>query len=132
MGETGLLPSGEECQRLPEVHQRRYVSIFGEFSLPRTVYGTREGQKHEFVPLDNRLQLPASVFSYVLQDWDQSLCAEQAFGQVTATIARMLHFQQSVDSLERMNQEMAQPATPFRLNRPLRPSDGEGEPFVVR
>src|SRR5260370_24617745 len=56
MGETVTLPNGEECQRLPELHQPRYVSIFGEFQLQRTVYGTREGQKHEFVPLDNRLQ----------------------------------------------------------------------------
>ena len=62
------------CQRLEELHSRRYLSIFGEFLLQRMVYGSREGQKIEFVPLDNRLQLPESVFSYLLQDWDQSLC----------------------------------------------------------
>jgi hypothetical protein len=28
------------------------------------------------------LQLPASAFSYVLQDWDQALAVEQPFGQV--------------------------------------------------
>ena len=72
-GETVTLPDSEEYQRLAQLHQRRYVSIFGEFSLQRTVYGTREGQKREFVPLDNQLQLPESVFSYVLQDWDQAL-----------------------------------------------------------
>src|SRR5438309_7965840 len=46
-------------------------------------------QKIAFVPLDNRLQLPESVFSYVLQDWDQALCVEQAFGQAQSTIARI-------------------------------------------
>src|SRR5258708_11235071 len=122
MGETGLLPSGEECQRLPEVHQRRYVSIFGEFSLPRTVYGTREGQKHEFVPLDNRLLLPESVFSYVLQDWDQALCVEEAFVQVQSTIARMLELKQSAGSLAHMNQEIAEEATRYLFNRPLPPA----------
>ena len=40
MGETVTLPDGEEYQRLSESHQRRYVSIFGEFHLRRTVYGT--------------------------------------------------------------------------------------------
>jgi hypothetical protein len=130
MGETVTLPDGEVCRRLPELHERRYVSIFGEFHLRRTVYGTREGQQHEFVPLDNRLQLPASVFSYVLQDWDQALCVEEAFGQVQSTIARMLELKQSVGSLEHMNQEMAAEATRYLINQPVPPATAEG-PIIV-
>lgn len=125
MGETVTLPTGEECQRLQELHQRRYVSIFGEFQLQRVVYGSREKQKIEFVPLDHRLQLPASVFSYVLQDWNQSLCVEEAFRQARATMWRMLELKQSVDSLEHMNQDMAQEATTFMLNRPAPEQEGE-------
>jgi hypothetical protein len=125
MGETVALPSGEVCQRLEELHERRYVSIFGEFQLWRVVYGSREKQKIEFVPLDNRLQLPASAFSYVLQDWDQSLCVEEAFRQASATMWRMLELKQSVDSLEHMNQEMAKAATTFMLNRPAPEQEGE-------
>jgi hypothetical protein len=131
VGDSVRLPDGRVVDRLPDLHQRRYVSLFGEFRLQRAVYGSREGQKIDFVPLDNRLQLPASPFSYVLQDWDQALCVEQAFGQVNATIARMLHLKQSVDSLEHMNQDMAEHATPFRLGRPLPPAAEEGELFVV-
>jgi hypothetical protein len=131
VGDSVRLPDGRDVDRLPNLHERRYVSIFGEFRLQRAVYGSREGQKIDWVPLDNRLQLPASPFSYVLQDWDQALCAEQAFGQVNATIARMLQLKQSVDSLEHMNQDMAQQATPFRLHRPLPPAAAEGELFVV-
>src|SRR4051812_31969262 len=99
MGENVELPDGRCCQKLEQEHTRRYVSIFGEFQLARVVYGCREGQKIEFVPLDNRLQLPASAFSYLLQDWDQSLCVEQAFGQASSTVQRMLGLKQSVDSL---------------------------------
>ena len=131
LGATVQLPDGRQVHRLPELHTRRYVSVFGEFQLPRVVYGSREGQALDFVPLDNRLQLPASAFSYVLQDWDQALCAEQAFGQVQTTLARMLGLRQPVASLEHMNQEMAQQATPFRLNRPLPPTAEEGELFVT-
>src|SRR5688572_18966462 len=54
-GETIALPDGRCCHRLEQTHTRRYRSIFGDFTLQRTVYGTREGQKIEFVPLDNRL-----------------------------------------------------------------------------
>src|ERR1700752_2403144 len=64
LGETVALPDGRRCQRLAQGLAPRYVSIFGEFVLSRVAYGSREGQKIDFVPLDNRLQLPASVFSY--------------------------------------------------------------------
>ena len=101
------------------------MSIFGEFHLKRVVYGSREKQKIEFVPLDNRLQLPESVFSYVLQDWDQSLCVEEAFQQASATMRRILEVKQSVDSLEHMNQEMATVATNFMLTQPVPEHEGE-------
>jgi hypothetical protein len=130
-GPTVHLPDGRTLDRLPELHARPYVSIFGPFTLRRTAYGSREGQKIAFVPLDNRLQLPAGAFSYVLQDWDQALCAEGAFGQVSATLARLLGLKQSVDSLEHMNRDVAQHAAPFRLNRPVPPAAEEGEVFVV-
>lgn len=129
MGATVTLPSGEVCQRLEGVHERRYVSIFGEFRLQRVVYGSREKQKIEFIPLDNRWQLPESVFSYVLQDWDQALCVEQAFGQASATVERILKLKQSVASLEHTNQEMAQEATNFMLTQP--PPQEEGEIVVA-
>jgi hypothetical protein len=35
-GETLALPDGRSCQRLEQLHERRYVSIFGEFTLRRT------------------------------------------------------------------------------------------------
>ena len=38
-------------RRLPERHDRRYVSIFGELIIDRVAYGTREGQVIERVPL---------------------------------------------------------------------------------
>src|SRR5262245_66582933 len=51
-------PVGHLVRRLPERHDRRYVSIFGELTLARVVYGSREGQRIEHVPLDERLGLP--------------------------------------------------------------------------
>jgi hypothetical protein len=131
LGESVTLPGGRTCGRLPELHARRYVSVFGEFVLRRTAYGSREGQKIDFVPLDNRLQLPGSAFSYLLQDWDQSLCVEQAFGQARGTVARILNLKQSVDSLERMNEQMAEQVTAFREDRPRPDPDTEGAILVT-
>ncbi len=131
IGATVTLPDGRQGQRLEELHERRYVSIFGPFTLARTVYGSREGQALEFVPLDNRLQLPESVFSYVLQDWDQALAVEQPFSQVSQTIERMLKMQQSVDSLEGMNRQQAQDVATFRDLQGAPPAAEEGQIVVV-
>ena len=114
LGETVALPDGRCCQRLEAPHARRYVSLFGEFELARVVYGSREGQQIEFVPLDNRWQLPASAYSYVLQDWAQGLCVESAFGQVATTLQRLLKLKLSVDSLERMNEQVAERVEAYR------------------
>jgi hypothetical protein len=130
MGEALTLADGQEVKRLEALHKRSYVSIFGSFELQRTVYGSREGQELAFVPLDNRLQLPASPFSLLLQDWDQSLVMEQAYGQVSQTIQRMLKLGQSVDSLEGMTRQMAVDTGYFRELEVTPPPAEEG-PIVV-
>ena len=130
-GPAVTLPDGQEVRRLEALHSRRYVSIFGEFTLQRTVYGSREGQALAFVPLDNRLQLPESVFSYLLQDWDQALALEQAFGQVNETITRMLRLRQSVDTLEGMNRQMAADVGWFREVLPPPPAAEEAQIVVT-
>jgi hypothetical protein len=130
LGETVVIDGQTFC-RLEELHGRRYFSIFGAYQLQRTVYGSREGQKIELVPLDNRLQLPEGDFSYVLQDWDQALCVEEAFAQATSTVARMLGLTQSVASLEHMNRDMAEEAESYLLTRPLPPAEAEGEIVVA-
>jgi len=131
LGPTVTLPDGRPVERLEKLHARRYVSLFGEYLLQRTVYGSREGQTLAFVPLDQRLQLPESAFSYVLQDWDQALAMEEPFGQVSQTIARILKLKQSVDSLEGMNRQQAQDVGDFRDLQGSPPAAEEGQIVVV-
>ncbi len=131
VGETFTMPEGRELQRLEERHPRCYHSIFGEFTLERTAYGTREGQQIEAVPLDARLQLPESVYSYVLQDWAQVLGVEHAFARAAETLQRILGLTVPVDSLERMNRQMAESVTDFRESLPAPAAAEEGEILVV-
>ena len=72
-GDAGpeLTDGDRVLRRLEEARKRRYLSVFGELMIERWVYAVREGQKVERAPLDERLGLPASEFSYVLQDWPQ-------------------------------------------------------------
>jgi hypothetical protein len=99
---------GRVLRRLPNLHRRAYQSIFGPFDLERVVYGTREGQWIEYVPLDTRLGLPAGKFSYLLQDWDQALAVESPYPQVNGVLQRMWGLEQSVASLEQMTRTLAE------------------------
>ena len=131
VGETIEMPDGEKLRRLPEPHRRTYRSIFGPFTLLRYVYGTREGQRIDFVPLDTRLELPESELSYVLQDWAGTLCVEHAFARTAQTLDTILRLSLSVDSLERMSRTMAESVADFRdaLKKP--PVKEEGEILVA-
>src|SRR5580765_773584 len=81
-GQDVTLDNGRVVHRVKEQHERRLVTIFGELAITRWVYAQRDKTKFEFVPTDQRLQLPASAVSYLLQEWDQLLGVEHAFGKV--------------------------------------------------
>jgi len=137
--EAGAIPNESACggitatrtlRRLAEPRTRRYVSIFGELAITRFVYGTREGQKIEAIPLDARLGLPAGEFSYVLEDWQQRLCVKESFGEATGDLAELLGVAPSVRAAEVMNRQLATFAPSFRMNQPPPPADEEGELLV--
>jgi hypothetical protein len=131
LGPTLQLPDGRTAQRLEQRHPKDYRSVFGAFRLQRAVYGSREGQKIDLVPLDARLQLPAGDYSYLLQEWDQLLGVEQAFGRVAQTLGAILGLKQSVDSLEQQNRHLAEHVAAFREAQPQPPAREEGEVMVV-
>jgi len=131
VGETCSGSDGQSWQRLPEAHARRYVSVFGALTVTRFVYGTREGQKIDAVPLDARLGLPAGEFSYVLEDWAQRLCLKESFAEGQESLVALLGVQPSVRSLEHMNRELAKFAAPFRQEQPRPPAKEEGPILVV-
>lgn len=130
LGEQVELPDGRQLKRLEDLHTRSYLSIFGLFEIPRAVYGTREGQAIEFVPLDTRLSLPESKFSYLLQDWDQMIGSEQPFKQVSQFLQRIFGLKQHVDSLERMSRKLTDDADSFCWSHETPPEAEEGEILV--
>lgn len=131
MGEKMTDSDGRALSRLANMHRRQYLSVFGLFELERYVYGTREGQRIEEVPYDSRLQLPESKFSYLLQEWDQSLAVQSAYAETNQTIARILGFEQSVDSMERVNRNMSEPVGEFFATQSVPLPAKEGEVVVV-
>ena len=124
---------GKTCQRLDRPHERRYVSIYGPLLIPRYVYGTREGQKIEHVPLDAQLGLPAGEISYVLEDWLERMCVHDAHRESVKSLVALLGVRAkvSVDTSEKHSREMAQHAISFRESQAMPPVDEEGELLVA-
>ena len=131
-GEFLVLANGERVRRLPGLHRREYLSVFGLFELVRVVYGTREKQKIESIPLDAQLSLPVSKFSYLLQDWDQGLAVDEPFARVNEVIQKILGFDQSVNSLERMNRKMSETVKAFWDQERTPEAEEEGALMVVQ
>jgi hypothetical protein len=129
--ESVTLDSGRVVHRSAEEHQRRLLTVFGEFMVSRWVYAQRDKTKFEFVPTDQRLQLPASEVSYLLQEWEQLLGVEHAFGKVREVIETILRLKQSVDTLEHTNQQMAAAAPVFREEQGPVDMSQEGELLIV-
>jgi hypothetical protein len=124
-------PEGRTVRRLPERHDRRYVSIFGELTIERVAYGSREGQKIEHVPLDERLGLPEEDFSYVLEDWSQRLCLKESFAEAGHSLEMLLGLRLGSRTLEHMSRAVAGYAPAFHGALPLPSPEEEGPLLVV-
>jgi hypothetical protein len=132
-GDAGeQLPAGEHTvRRLRDKHPRRYLSIFGELLIHRVVYAVREGQKIERAPLDERLGLPASEFSYVLEDWLQRMCVKESFDEAAKDLEQFLNLAPSQRAAEQMNQHLAPAAEAFAQCHDQPPPEEEGELLVA-
>lgn len=131
LGPEAETPGGRTVRRLPERHDRRYVSIFGELTIARVVYGTREGQTIEHVPLDERLGLPESDFSYVLEDWSQRLCLKESFAEAGCSLEMLLGLRLGTRTLEGLNRTVAGHAPAFCASLEVPPPEEEGPLLVV-
>ena len=131
LGPQAETPEGRTVRRLPERHDRRYVSIFGELTIDRVAYGTREGQRIERVPLDERLALPEGEFSYVLEDWGQRLCLKGSFAEAGQSLEMLLGLRVGSRALEQMSRVVAGFAPSFQDSLEPPPACEEGPLMVV-
>lgn len=130
---TQVEHAGKTWQRLDQPHERRYASIYGLLKIQRYVYGTREGQKIERVPLDARLGLPAGEISYVLEDWLERMCVKDAFRESVNSLVDLLggRANVSVETAEVHSRQMDEHAASFRASQAMPPPDEEGELLVA-
>ncbi|RUL80935.1 hypothetical protein TsocGM_25645, partial [Tautonia sociabilis] len=131
LGPQAETADGHVARRLPERHDRRYVSVFGALTIARAVYGSREGQRIERVPLDERLGLPEGDFSYLLEDWAQRLCLNGSFAEAGRSLEMLLGLKPGARTLEHMSRAVAGYAPAFQDALPSPPPEEEGPLLVV-
>jgi hypothetical protein len=140
-GESLALEEGRALRRLESPSRKIYHSVFGEYELIRWVYATREGQRHECIPLDAQLQLPQSTLSYLRQDWSQALAVEMPYQQAQAVLERILAVNIPVSKQERVNVAMSADVASYLKTIPVMPApdselivisgDGKGVPMSL-
>lgn len=129
-GET-IVHEEQEQRRYADRHTRKYRSIFGVIEIERYVYGSREGQKIQWVPLDAKLGLPAGEQSYVLEDWLQRMCIKDAFCESVDSLRELLGIKSSTRAAEVMNRNMGAFTTSFWCSQPVPDLKTEEEFLVV-
>jgi hypothetical protein len=133
-GET-VISKGRTLTRSKTPEPRRYVSIFGELSIPRYVYTAGKKKPIEYSPVEAKLGLPAGEISYVLEDFQQRLCVQSPYGKSTEDLKEILGTGVAVGTAEHMTQQMGDFAQTYRLSALTEegtpPPEDEAELLVV-
>jgi len=114
-GDLGMEISSTEraLSRNPNQSKTRIRSIFGEHTFQEYTYGAGINKKIDLRPISARLDLPEHQWSYLLQEFSQLFCVEQAFNQASRNLETVLGGRFSVDTLEHTSQRMGVEADAF-------------------
>ena len=142
-GDLGIQISSTErsLSRNPEQSKTRIRSIFGEHSFQECTYAAGINKKIDLRPISARLDLPVHQWSYLLQEFSQLFCVEQAFNQASRNLETVLGGRFSVDTLEHTSQRMGVEADAFLDALPVpakadeakllvATADGKGVPLI--
>ena len=118
VGDQGeaVTADGRVLRRSETPQPRRYLSIFGELSIPRYVYTAGQKKPIEYAPLDAQLGLPAGEISYVLEDFQQRLCVQSPYEKSTDDLKAILGTGVPVGTAEHMTRQMGDFAQAYRLS----------------
>lgn len=131
LGPTVQTAAGVELQRSESPVERPLRTVFGEHAFQAYVYASGPKQKIVLRPIDARLNLPAGKYSYLLEEFSQYFCVQQAFGQAADSFQTVLGQKLSVDTLERTNGRVGEQAREYLDALPTPPVPEEGELLVA-
>jgi len=103
VGDEFIFEEGTVATKGDTLGGRDYFSVFGKFSVPRTVY--RAYARPGVMPLDAQADLPERCYSYLLQEWMDHLSIRESFQASEVTLQTLLGLQVSASRVEVVNQD---------------------------
>jgi hypothetical protein len=117
--------------RSDEPAQTEIRSIFGRHRFEQYTYSPGKKRRIELRPISARMQLPENQWSFLLQEFSQMFCVEQAFQQAANNLTAVFKASFSADTLEQTNQRMGAEADVFLDQLPIPAAEDEGELLVA-
>ena len=103
------------------------MSIFGKIKLKRA-YFWKEGLGKGVFPIDEELNLPKKMYSYLLQNWNQLLAVDSNYDSARETLERILEINIWTKQSEEINQNTATSVNKYYASHP----EGEqAQPLLV-
>jgi len=131
LGEEVVTSDGKTLDRSSEPAATTVRSIFGTHEFEEYTYSPGKNKKIELRPISARLQLPENRWSFLLQEFSQMFCVDQAFNQSADNLETVLAAKFSVDTLEQTTLRMGQEADTFLDELPTPDKKDEGAILVA-
>lgn len=131
LGEEVQTADGKFAQRSEAKSMTRLRSLFGEHSFEQFTYASGKNKPISLRSISARLSLPASRWSFLLQEFSQMLSVDQAYDQAMKNLGAIFGSDFSVDTAERVNGTMGRSAGEFLDDLPLPEADSEAKLLVA-
>lgn len=130
LGERVQTEQGKTLHRCPKPASTTIRSIFGTHPFDQYTYAAGSNKPIELRPISARMSLPQHRWSFMLQEFSQMFCVDQAFNQATANLSQLLGGRFSVDTTEKLNQRLGKAAGEYLDDLPSPDADSEAK-FLV-
>lgn len=125
VGNQVVLDNGVTLKKQSQLKPSQYFSVFGKLSVPRTYYWA-DGQSG-VMPLDAQADLPDRCYSYLLQNWMNTLSIRDSFKESNITLATLVGLEVSASRFETISQESDTDYDEFYEKKQLPDPESEGE-----
>jgi len=130
VGTDLVLEEGKVLNRESSLRGRDYFSIFGKIKVPRTYYRS-EGQTGA-TPLDALVDFPERCYSYLLQEFMDTLSIRESFKESEISLTKLLGLNISASRFEVVNHDTSKNYDKFYDEKELPALNSEGEIQVVQ
>ncbi len=131
LGQQCETSEGKLLSRSKDTITTTVRSIFGEHSLDEFTYAPGEKKAVALRAISARLSLPKQRWSFLLQEFSQMLCVDQAYAQAMKNLGQILGGKFSIDTAQRINHQFGQAAGEYLHDLPKPEEKTEGKLLVA-